>query len=409
MRIYTNRHYDGTGVTTGAATTAKPASPSTMDIYIDDVLVDAGDLKIYLIDNQNYFAIRDLAKLVNFDCLYIASKNYIKIDPKYAYVPDVMTPSIPRVINYEDTATTFPRTYGAPSGNVTDAPHTVSPLDPMAREDYWNTYASAEAKAAFDRQLAKTNKLCYNVDEVNAIIQTLIDLPKIRALEGTVGDPFSYIPAHYFVQDRDKAVQGQETVLSWAHSPNVANSIDRVTANSNTGLTYFDARLFGVYVDMAKAPEVASVLGNLDRKTTREQATLILHAICDKFQYGGNGPGVIADLGIMWSDGQTYSTVCSGYEAAMRDWFNLAGIPYFMMASDSHQWGEIYLVEEDKWVAVDATWADEGTKGGDFEKYAITDPAAHYQEVTGSPYTPDSDSNIVDREIMELGMRLRGN
>lgn len=460
MRIYTYKHYDGTqlsapplgeivtytdhsgipyingvevnrrsffndyifvdGVCYRAASTydsaPKAAVPSTMSIYIDDVLVNTGDLKIYLIDDQNYFAIRDLARLVNFSCYYITYNTdvpYIQLDPNKQYAPDTKTPSVKRVINYEDTATTFPKTYGAPSGEVLDAPHTVSPLDPMAREDYWNTYASAEAKAAFDRQLAKTNKLCYNVDEVNAIIQTLIDLPKIRALDGTPlvmsgGSryPMNYVPAHYFLQDRDKSAYGLDTVMGWTHAPRFVD----VTANASSGLTYFDARLYDSQRAFANASEVAPVLAKLEGKTTREQAVLILHAICDKFGYaqaGSNRPSPISDLGTMWSDGKVYSGVCADYENAMRYWFNLVGIPYFIEISDSHQWGEIYLVEEDKWVAVDATWADEGTKGGNFEKYAISDPAVHYQDVTKEPYPEDNDAAIVSREIMELGMKLR--
>lgn len=219
----------------------------------------------------------------------------------------------------------------------------------------------------------------------------------------------NYVPAHYFVQDRDKAAQGQETVLGWHHVPILA----KVTVNANSGLTYFDGRLSDAQTAFANATEVAPVLAKLEGKTTREQATLILQAICDKIGYaqsGGNRPSPISDLGAMWSDGRVYSGVCADYEDAMEDWFNAAGIPYFSVASASHIWGEIYLVEEDKWVAVDATWADgdeQYNSSGYFEKYAITDPATHYQEVAGKAYQADGDMEIVAREIMELGMKLR--
>lgn len=157
-------------------------------------------------------------------------------------------------------------------------------------------------------------------------------------------------------------------------------------------------------------PEVAAVFDEMEGKTTREKVLLIVRAICDKYQYGGDGPWtpIGSDCyNIMWSDDRVYSGVCAQFMRAVMHWCNIAGIPCFFMGSDTHDWNEVYLVEENKWVAVDATWADESTAGGNFDKYAITNPAEHYQEVAKEPYPKDNDAAIVAREIMELGMKLR--
>ena len=62
MRIYTNQHYLDPWKESGPATEEKIAVKSTMDIYIDDVKVD---VDAYMIDNNNYFKIRDEAALLS--------------------------------------------------------------------------------------------------------------------------------------------------------------------------------------------------------------------------------------------------------------------------------------------------------------------------------------------------------
>lgn len=417
MRIYTNRHYDGTQVSSGAATTSKVAVPSNMRIYVDDKLIDASEFKAYMIENKNYFKLRDIAQIVNFGCTYYANENEVWIMPNRYYVPDDGPNRTLREIHYKGDPQ-IERIYGTPSGEFVDAPHTPSILDPMAREDYWNTYASEEAKAAFNRELAKTNRYCYDIDEVNAYIQTLIDLPELRKMgcydDSTFADnSFGYVPAHYLNEvGRGAERWGGSPIPSYTDTAPRLRMIQGLGTNPPS-IGYYDGRFTEEQVQLAQVPAVAEILAKLPGKSSREQVKIIVRAVCDKVEYAYNvDDEPRADYfsyGIdMWRDDRIYYGVCSHYERITRDLCDLAGIPCFETGGGEHAWNEVYLADEDMWVAVDSTWAD-GNWNGYFEKYAITDPIEHRSEVYG--YSPEDivegDYIIVKREIIELGIKLR--
>lgn len=62
--------------------TKEHAQNSSQTVYLNGNLCD---IKAYNINGNNYFKVRDLAKAVNFGCIYNSSVNGIEIDNKYEY------------------------------------------------------------------------------------------------------------------------------------------------------------------------------------------------------------------------------------------------------------------------------------------------------------------------------------
>ncbi len=68
VEIQSNAPSDGLQVSSGKATINKTATRSSQPIYINGILNT--DMTAYLIDGNNYFRLRELAKKVDFGCLY---------------------------------------------------------------------------------------------------------------------------------------------------------------------------------------------------------------------------------------------------------------------------------------------------------------------------------------------------
>jgi len=425
MYIYTNKHYDGSQVSTAAATASKTATLSAMDIYINDTKVSANDLSIYMIDNNNYFQVRQLASLINFGCRYDKVKNCIMVSKYHTYdAGDVMGSVRNIVFDGEGGGTVTPsdplanhtRTFGAPSGTVSNSFVKVLPSNPMAAEDFFTKYASAEAKAAFGRLNSA------NADEFNALVQAVRDIPIIRGRLGeadaagtklTAVNPY-YNAAYYIPTEGDYRIQTAMTGAGY-DAGITSYKVDPVTGlySSKGSMVATTTGTSEQYLGIINA--AAPILNQLsDSMTTREKVAILAKAVADKFEYdlNGNTGGTTTTMPngsseYIWNTTGTLRAECTGYQTAFRQLCQSADIPCIRMFSSNaggstgyHEWNEVYLVEEDKWVVVDVTLYD---KGGQSAQYLMIDPV-NYELWGNKTY---SDNLLVVKEILRLGYKLR--
>ena len=423
MYIYTNKHYDGSQVSTAAATAPKTATLSAMDIYINDTKVDANDLSIYMIDNNNYFQVRQLASLINFGCRYDKVKNCIMVSKYHTYdAGDVMGGARNIVFDGEGGNTTNPtdpmanhtRTFGAPSGTVSSSFVKVLPSNPMAAEDFFTKYASSAAKTAL-------NNLNANPDEFNTWVQAIRDIPIIRkdvGVAGSNGETNQYINPYYnasyfLVSDSTYSIN---TAMGGAgHNGVTRYYIDPATGLFTSKKTDMAGATSWVSQEMVNiSNSAASILNQLsDSMTTREKVAILAKAVADKFEYdlNGNTGGTTTTMPngsseYIWNTTGTLRAECTGYQTAFRQLCQSADIPCIRMFSNNaggstgyHEWNEVYLVEEDKWVVVDVTFADTGMS----TSYICMEPTQY--ELWGN--RTYSDNLIVVKEILRLGYKLR--
>lgn len=205
MYIYTNRHYLDSWETSGPATTTKTAVVSAMDIYVNDVKVQSDSTPV-LIDNNNYFKIRDLAKLVDVGCVYAPAANVTATTAQYSRYSGVLLdarfPYTEGETNVDEEGNPkgnaelskylvrkYPDLqreekvyessvwYGGDSGTLSDAPVTYSARDAWAREDYWNSELNKEYREYLESVKWENNPI--NPSEFNALVQLLLDTDKI--------------------------------------------------------------------------------------------------------------------------------------------------------------------------------------------------------------------------------------
>jgi Uncharacterized protein involved in cytokinesis, contains TGc (transglutaminase/protease-like) domain len=424
MYIYTNKHYDGSQVSTAAATASKTATLSAMDIYINDTKVSANDLSIYMIDNNNYFQVRQLASLINFGCRYDKVKNCIMVSKYHTYdAGDVMGSVRNIVFDGEGGNTTNPtdpmvnhtRTFGAPSGTVSNSPVRVLPTSPMAAEDFFTKYASSSAKTAL-------SNLNANPDEFNAWVQIVRDIPAVRAGVGKAGADGAtheainpYYNTAYFIASDSTYMIGTAIGVAGYNSV-TRNYLDPATGLSVLKKTEMVGTTSWVTQEDAKISNSAShILGQLSASmTTREKVAVLAKAVADKFEYdlNGNTGGTTTTMPdgsseYIWNTTGTLRAECTGYQTAFRQLCQSADIPCIRMYSNNaggstgyHEWNEVYLAEEDKWVVVDVTLYD---KGGQSAQYLMIDPV-NYELWGNKTY---SDNLIVVKEVLRLGYKLR--
>jgi len=423
MYIYTNKHYDGSQVSTAGATASKTATLSAMDIYINDTKVSANDLSIYMIDNNNYFQVRQLASLINFGCRYDKVKNCIMVSKYHTYdAGDVMGSVRNIVFDGEGGGTVTPsdplanhtRTFGAPSGTVSNSFVKVLPSNPMAAEDFFTKYASAEAKAAFGRLNSA------NPDEFNALVQGVRDLPLIRSRLGeadAAGTKLSWVnpyynAAYFILNSSDYRIHTAMTAVGFTVVTNY--SVDPATGLNRQGGAMTVVTTNTSERSIAIATSATSILNQLaNNMTTREKVAILAKAVADKFEYDLNGKtdgiNVASALGggYVWDYNGVIPAECTGYQTAFLQLCQAADIPCIRMFSSNaggstgyHEWNEVYLVEEDKWVVVDVTLYD---KGGQSAQYLMMEPT-NYELWGNKTY---SDNLIVVKEILRLGYKLR--
>lgn len=239
VRIYTDRHYLGlwTDAEAGPATESKTATKSTMDIYVDDVKVD---IEAYMIDNNNYFKVRDIAKAVNFGCVYYPKNYYVKesyvlLESKRPYKEGVeCTLSLSRAKDGYWSSIV----YSAPSYTWTDDPNEAwtqtSYYGVMNKDGYW------------EKEPFANPRLCYADDEVREIEYqpawsygpssgALMETPNINeALNPRTPTARKNYAAEYLSPDVQKRLGGDPNSWTYAAINVMAQTLadaDKITAN----------------------------------------------------------------------------------------------------------------------------------------------------------------------------------
>lgn len=376
MRIYTDRHYLDPLSATGPATETKMAIKSTMDIYIDDV---KADVDAYMIDNNNYFKIRDLAKAVGFGCIYNPKTGNVGLDAKYPYQDGDKTftdKNYPtkRVINYQPTWY-----YDASSGTLMDTPDVNKALslrNPTARMNYWEELVGEDVK----RWLQMDDK---PAAEFNARVQVLADMNKIvpydtETIEVTLnGVPNKLnINPHYiypvspyaidstYYEETSSIKYKQEMNAAQENATNYCAIIVPKSTNNNHRMlkeNNFHETLLGMQRD------TAHILAKLDNfNSDREKIRYLGEQVCVRMDYAEKGETLPEGMGALndgsfwagWPTDNVAAGICETYVRAFERICVAAGYDYVRLMNATHVWDIVFVPDEAKWVVVDCTFAD---------------------------------------------------
>lgn len=372
MYIWTNNHYAEEPKLSGPATETKIGEWSTYDIYVDGVKVEG--LQPVLIDDNNYFKIRDIAKMVNFGCMYNVYTEEVSVVGISEYVDEAILNAMPvsnknflinewieaspeRNIIFQNVRPT----YGYPSGTMAASPVTLTENDPWARENYFDKYASQELKdflgynpssnSRDQIELERREVACFN-----AAVQLILD-------EEMADNP------NYCLPQADP------------HSKGFCISVKKV---SNGGFAVKLADLTGTLTNMGNIEAATS-----DLNSDREKIAYLTELVCKKLHYAGSGSQYremksrLEAYGLgMYDSGDAAMTargemggdyyldwdmqqgsVCQGYSGAINTLCISMG--YYATSAvgevngGSHGWNEVWLPDEGKWVGIDATFADD--------------------------------------------------
>ncbi len=102
--VYTDQRYSGDKTPSKAAAQAKTATKVDISLYIDDNRVGTTSINIFNIDGSNYFQLRDVARLVDFGCIYDEESRMIVLNPYRCYGEDNTYARV-RTITYGDEET----------------------------------------------------------------------------------------------------------------------------------------------------------------------------------------------------------------------------------------------------------------------------------------------------------------
>lgn len=398
MRIYTDRHYLDMWTETGPALETKAATKSTMDVYVDDVKVE---VDAYMIDNNNYFKIRDLAKAVGFGCIYNARAGGVGINANYPYqdgdklFTDKNYPT-KRVINYQSTIW-----YDSSSGTLMASPDVnkaLSPRNPTARMNYWAELVGDDVKSEFGNPDLNGEW----VELFNVRVQTLADKSIIssgntypyteRDSSGYPSNRTLYINPQYVYPTTRVSVAGYREDSSLGYqivNLNIAgnNSVGATlnvpvdTLNPDT-LRRDDAseNIHECWIGIKQ--DTAHILAEMNEYSSdREKIQYLGKQVCARMDYAQKGntlPGGMAALndGSFWAGWPTNdvaSGVCEHYVRAFERICVAAGYDYVRLKNATHSWDIVFIPDEAKWVVVDCTFADGdgiyGTNTGAYDKY----------------------------------------
>lgn len=397
MYIYTHRHYLDSWDAAGPATAVKTAVASNMEIYINDEKVTS-DSQPVLIENNNYFKVRDLAKLLDVGCVYGAAnptKGYVsavRLDSDYPYTDNEVNVDEQGIPQGQFGIATYLREkypdskreekvyessvwYGGDSGTLSDTPVTYSARDSWGKEDYWSKYA-----------------YCAGVDPetktaVNAIVQLFLDSDIITSDTSGINGSNPY---YRYPQSKNG---------SGGTTPNISVNLygftcnyedltflhDEATLQDKANKYIRPVQITSKYSDQtlpnanveAVRQLAADVIAEAKKlPTMREQVTYLAHAVCDRLTYSGSPedrslaaagidtPAYQDTDGVIWANRDTiYSAVCGGYNSAFSALSIAAGFStatYGIVTEENanHVRSYVWLADEEKVVSVDCTWAD---------------------------------------------------
>lgn len=352
MRIYTNKRYNHYAdqqpyVAEGPATEVRTATNSTMDLYVDDKLVEG--VQPVMIGWNNYFKIRDLAKAVNFGCSFFPTgyqlptlnnfpdaklqssivgisyefpyqdndpefmdaNDYTKLATRYTFssnpaklkaLQEHQTSSVyyaagsRRNIEYETPETQKPvedklvrPTYGYPSGELMDKPVTITEDMPWARENYFDRYASKELKALLGYDASSDSKEQVQLERTavatfNAVVQMLVDQDKVGSLRRAMSGENT---------DWTQVFIGNKVIAS-AHPNYAYPQAEAYSLSNGLRVHSVDRGAYAVEAFGNSPGAWTAVGGKVQDKldslgSDRERVQYLAELVCRKMEYAGSG------------------------------------------------------------------------------------------------------------------------
>lgn len=408
MRLYTDRHYLDSWTAPGPATQTQVATTSTMDIYVDDVKVVA-DVHPAMIGYNNYFKVRDIAKVMDFWCEFGSDggRTYVTLDYNYRYADEAALAagatqsSYAKTVQYQSLVW-----YDGNIGTVSDTPVTYTLRDAWGNYDYTKLYLgythegmNAVAQLMLDRNLINKDssgvKQFDDGNKLNAyyrypmiefkrwynVTANLLRCSDIRSVYGGLSSGGIYNVSNFGVNL-------------------VIRSIGKVGCGTD-----MEAGVLSVEYDadnaFAKAREVTlasdTVQRILERMNTlscdEEKVQFLMVCAHSKIQYGdysdfvdakqeyviskGWGPDAefspfspsyeterdkklrFEDIGKIWRDSKIYVGVCDDFSYVFENLCNAAG--YYYAGIDerkrNHTFDVVWIPDEGRWIGFDATGA----------------------------------------------------
>lgn len=406
MRLYTNKHYLDNWTAPGPATEQKVASPSTMDIYVDDVKVTTG-VQPVMISYNNYFKVRDIAKIMDFWCEFgvnSSKQTYVFLDNNYHYVDEAelnagakQSPQYAKTIQYQPLVW-----YDGNIGAVSDTPVTYSLRDAWGNYDYTKLYLgytnegmNAVAQLMLDRntinkdnsgvkQFSDGNKLnaYYRYPMIEFTRKNGGDTGLLRYDDvlGDIGAGKVYSDSNFGVNlairsigaaDRnDKTEAGvlsveYDTDGQFAKAREVtlqANTVQRILERMNTlSCDEEKVQFLATCVDAKMQYGLGS--SSLEIITEKaisngywEQGTEFSRFSASSVNGTNNYIG-FENIGNIWADDKVYVGVCNDFSFVFENLCNAAGYYYVPITPDNanHIWDAVWLTDEGCWTSFDAS------------------------------------------------------
>lgn len=406
MRLYTDRHYLDGWTAPGPATQVQAATYSTMDIYVDDVKV-VTDVRPVMIGYNNYFKVRDIAKVMDFWCVFGSDggQTYVTLDYNYRYADEAALAAGATQSSYAKTVQYQPLVwYDGNIGAVSDTPVTYTLRDAWGNYDYTKLYfgqtdieLNAMAQLMLDRNIIAR--------DASGVIQ-FNDKNKLNAY-------YKYPMVQYKTRVGEDGFYIYSQELPRTHSSNFGSNL--IVRPLNKSESVFDKQVGVISIEYntdswtaksrtATQKYAASVLAEMDKLSCDAEkiqylgwATTKKMVYADKKaselteaekQKGGVAAGIeIADLPAerdweawakIWADDKVYVGVCDHYCTVFEGLCNAAGY-YFVGnnedASD-HVFDLVWIPDEGRWVKVDCSSVD--IRGNGYSGAAI--PSLYEQE-----------------------------
>ena len=317
----------------------------------------------YSINDNNYVKLRDVGEALNFCVSYDAETDSVVIDKSLPYGTET-TLVLPEETPHDGRV---PITEKVLDGSEWAREDFSRQANPAIFDDvYTRGMYNAFRQSIVDRDIIIENNL-----EEYTVEMEVKPINKNPVMVSVTSDNFNpiYRYAHYI--DRE-ATNGS----TWKAMNEVRGKIngeiglyiyiDKAEPYVRNVWEYPGYRIITPYSNYSLAPANAAtdnIIAEVNGiATEREKIKRLNDYLCTKLVYDVNVPSSINE--VFTSSGQSKG-FCATYAKCFSYLCERANIPCLMLYDDNHGWNSVYVKEEKKWLIVDATWNDEGSKSND--------------------------------------------
>lgn len=405
MRLYTTRHYLDAWTEPGPATENKTATTSTMDIYVDDVKVTG--VQPVMIEYNNYFKVRDIAKVMDFWCEFKSvsydwgTVNQVWLDHGFRYADeaaiaggaqrewapkdgedaDKRFPSGAYAKNAQYTTSAW---YTGKIGQTESQPVTYSVRDAWGNYDYTKLYfgktdttMNAMAQLLLDRAVIDQNHEGVAQFNDGNTMNRYYRYPLVEYKEDIDRDLFT---SSYFGTGTTQLIPAMFTPKDCGSNFG-ANFVIRSLQSNAIGVLSIEYnpnhRINKARVAMQKY--AAPILSKMNTYSCdAEKIMFLMSEVCKKMVYSKGGAATVnnAEKGIpsgtevadyptaatmeeaasIWGDNKVYAGVCADYTSAFENLCNAAGYYYIDDRTKAdHIYNWVWVPDEGRWLSVDCS------------------------------------------------------